>query len=74
MTEKNKKPLEVRELCWSGAAEAMRYGCPDRPMLSNADLKAVVKARQLFEGLTDQQMAVALLLLMVDLGRRIECN
>ncbi len=67
-----KKPLANNELCWSGAAEAFRYGCLDAPDVSRADIKQIIKARQLFEGFTDQQMAVALLILLLDLGRRIE--
>jgi hypothetical protein len=71
-SEQNKKPLEARELCWAGAAEAMKYGSEgNSKTVTRADLQATIKARKLFEKFTDQQMAVALLILMVDLCRRI---
>ncbi len=71
--KKNKKRLGASDLCCIGAAEAMKYGAlPDARKVTRADYRAVEKARGLFEGFTDQQMAVALLICMVDLGRRID--
>jgi hypothetical protein len=66
------KKLALNELCWTGAAEAFKFGCPDAPCLDSADYKSVIKARELFETFTDEQMAVALLILMLDLGRRLQ--
>lgn len=67
------KPLGAVEMCWTGAAEAMKYGSEGNSLaVTRADLQAAKDARKLFKGFTEQQMAVALLVLMIDLGRRIE--
>jgi hypothetical protein len=67
------KPLGASDFCYIGAAEAMKYGAtPDARKITRKDYQAVEKARDLFEQFTNQQMAVALLILMVDLGKRID--
>lgn len=67
-----KPKISASDLCFLGAAEAMKYGAKDEgKKVSTADLRGANRARHLFKNYTDQQMAVSLLILMLDLGRRI---
>lgn len=50
----------------------MKYGSRgEAKKVRRSDLKAAEKARDFFEGYSVQEMAIALLILMVDLGRRV---
>lgn len=60
------------DLVFSGAAASFAWGCPDHPPYTEAQIAAIVKAREVFEGMTIEEMGAALLVLLLDLGRRIE--
>jgi hypothetical protein len=59
------------DVVYVGAAEAFKCGAKDRGDFSRADYRACAKARTLFEGFSDKQMALALLICMFDLGERV---
>lgn len=61
------------DLAFAGTSEAYRWACPGQhPEYTRDQLIAINEARELFEKMTDEQMAAALLILLVDLGRRTE--
>lgn len=60
------------DLAIIGASEVFRLNGPEASEPTREEGEAINEARALFETFTDQQMAVALLVLLLDLGRRVE--
>lgn len=66
-------PLSAMNACYLGAAEAMKYGAaPESRQVTQAQLRAASRALRFFDDLSDDEMALALLVAMVALGRRVE--
>lgn len=68
-----KKELSAVDACYFGAAEAMKFGSDGNHLkVTQAQISRAREAVRLFERFTDDEMALSLLVGMVELGRRIE--
>lgn len=65
--------LSAVDACYLGAAEAFKFGSDGNHLkITRAQISGAREAMEMFKHFSDDAMALALLVGMVELGRRIE--
>ena len=65
--------LSVVDVCYLGAAEAFKFGSDGNHLkVTQSQINCARKTLKIFDDFSDDEMALSLLVGMVELGRRLE--